>query len=151
MEQQENPTIENNTTTKVSRVPRLPNKEEDLKNLAQRVLGKWQEDKMELRYKKITDFEKDVQDFSQTLVLRGEKGDKRRPVSQLLRDLDKEINLHIEDVKAYIKSEKGAKQAEPFYAQFGIEKQAKDIKYPQTAMPVFEILKNLYRFWTLIR
>lgn len=143
MEQQENLTTENNTTTKTSRTPRLPMKEEDLKNLAQRVLTKWQADKMELRYKKIADFEKDVQEFAQTLTLRGEKGDTRKPISQQLKDLDKEINLHIEDVKAYIKSEKGAKQAEPFYPQFGIEKQSKGYKIPADRDARLKSLKKL--------
>lgn len=130
METKENSIAEKTTTAKVNRTPRLPATEEDLKNLAQRVLVKWQADKMELRYKNIVNFEKDVQDFTDSLSLRGDKGDKRKPVSEQLKMLDKEIDKHIEEVKVYIKAVKGAKQALPFYPQFGIEKVGSGYKFP---------------------
>jgi hypothetical protein len=128
---------------RVNKAPRLPVKEEDLKNLAQRVLEKWRSDSMELRYKSVEDFENDVQDFAKTLVLRGEKGDQRKPISRQLQDLDKEINLHVEDVKVYIKADKGVKQAEPFYAQFGIEKVGKAFKFATDRDARLRSLKKL--------
>lgn len=148
METKENTTPENVKPMKVSKTPRLPTTEEDLKNLAQRVLAKWQTDKMEVRYKKIADFEKDVQAFADSLSSRGDKGDQRKPVSKQLRDLDKEIDLHIEDVKVYIKADKGAKQAEPFYPQFGIEKVSKGYKFPADRDARLRSLKKIVQALT---
>jgi hypothetical protein len=136
-------TVTETAPTRVNKTPRLPTKEEDLKNLAQRVLEKWQSDPMELRYKSVKDFEKEVREFAQTLLTRGEKGDQRKPISRQLQDLDKDINLHVEDLKAYIKADKGAKQADPFYPQFGIEKIGKAFKFPTDRDSRLRSLKKL--------
>lgn len=146
MEQTEIVATETNSTptpNRVNKTPRLPTTEESLKNLAQWVLEKWKTDPIELRYCTIDNFEVYVKDFTKTLLLREQKGDKRKPVSKQLQDLDKEINEHIEDVKAYIKAEKGVKQAEPFFPQFGIEKINKSFKFPVDRDARLRSLKKL--------
>lgn len=117
--------------TKVAKTPRLPVKEEDLKNLAQRVAERWKADGMELRWKKPVEFQKEVEEFSAIMSDRGEKGDKRKPLSLQLRELDEEIDKNTEAVKTYVKADFGLDVAESYYPQFGIEKSSKSYKLPK--------------------
>ncbi len=123
--------METTEKTRVVKTPRLPVKEEDLKNLALRVAERWKTDGMELRWKKPEDFAKEVERFAAVMSDRGEKGDKRKPLSLQLRELDEEVDKNTEAVKTYIKADFGLDVAESYYPQFGIEKISKSYKLPK--------------------
>jgi hypothetical protein len=108
-------------TTSVKKVRRLPLSEEDIKNLAIRVKDKWKSDGMKLKWKNPNQFELEVTQLAKLLEERSEKSDKRKPASLELSKLDKEIDKNIEYVKNYIKDKFGIEDSKTYYAQFGIE------------------------------
>lgn len=126
--------LDKNTGTeqekKTKRTPRLPQSEEDLKNLAVRVLEKWKEDGMTLRWKTVEAFETELNAYQEILALRTDKGDARRPITQKLKNLDKEIDKHAAYIKNYIQGQIGLEEAKAYYAQFGLEKVGKGYQIP---------------------
>jgi hypothetical protein len=100
----------------------VPTADIELREIAQKIINAWQKSNLKLDWINLIDFEKIVTDYSNELDLRLNAGAGRKPVTSQLKDLDKEIDKFIPNVKNYIVDKYGREKATDYYNEFGIEK-----------------------------
>ena len=122
--------MENTSPTKTKRSNRLPTKEEDLKNLAKKVLIAWKNSQLILRWKSPEDFERDVLSFETILTQKAIKSGGQRPVTLELKKLDKEINQAVSYIKNCLVYHHGSTEAKSWYDAYGIKKFGNNYKFP---------------------
>ena len=114
----------NDNNKKPVKTRNIPQADIDFKDVSDAVADSWLANPdITLRYKKASDFKKDVTDYANSLVSRITTGSLRPGQTNTLNQLDEQIDKAVSKVKTYIekKYEDGDPQAQ--YARFGIIKE----------------------------
>jgi hypothetical protein len=131
---QETQEQEGTTTPKTRRINAtrsLPVAQHDLMTLAENVSKKWIDTPvLTLLWTNPVDFKKLVQEFRIFLESRVEAGSGRSSQTQTLKDLDKQINKAVEEIKLAILVKFGKDKGRAYYSEFGISKQGSAYKIP---------------------
>jgi hypothetical protein len=116
---------------KPKRSKNLPESQSDLITLAETVADKWlATPTLTLLWMKSADFKALVTDFRNFLDQRIDAGSGRGSQTQTLKNLDKEINKAVEEVKIAILAKFGKNKGKAYYSEFGIVKQNKKVGLP---------------------
>ncbi len=102
----------------------------DLRDVAMKVSAAWKSSPLTLQYTTPDAFEQTVVDFAVMLDERMNLEASRRPLTGELADLDRELNSHVSNVKAYIAEQFGKARAADYYPEFGIIKVGKTYQLP---------------------
>lgn len=132
------------TTKKSSAVRMMPQSQFDLLMLAESIVTKWEQTpKITLIWTDVEAFKKLVKEYSQSLQDRMQAGSGRSTQTQTLKELDKQINQAVEEVKVAILAKFGKNKGKAHFAEFAITKQiarlsiAQDRNQRVAALPTF--------------
>lgn len=128
----------------------LPKSQHDLLSVAENVSKKWEKTpEIKLLWAKPEDLTKLVQEYKTFLENRVEAGSGRGLQTQILKNLDNQINKAVEEVKLAILVKFGKEKGKAYYNEFGITKQNNTYKLPNdrnlrlSALPLFvKSIKN---------
>jgi hypothetical protein len=126
-----NTTTENTTIAKTRSTGIMPRAQFDVLTLAENVLNKWANTpQITLLWTNTDEFKKLVIDYRNFLQERVEVGSNRGSQTQTLRDLDKQINKAVEEVKIGIMAKFGKEKGKAYFSEFGIVKQNSKFSIP---------------------
>lgn len=119
------------TEKKVTKTKILPVKQADMVDLADSVAKKWANSPdITLKWMKVADFQKLVQDFKDSLGERIQVGSGRQSTTKLLKNLDTELNKAVEELKIAILGKFGREDGKAYFSEFGIVKANSTYKLP---------------------
>lgn len=109
----------------------MPRAQFDVLTLAENVLNKWSNTpQITLLWTNTEEFKKLVIEYRNFLQERVEVGSNRGSQTQTLRDLDKQINKAVEEVKIGIMAKFGREKGKAYFSEFGIIKQNSKFSIP---------------------
>jgi hypothetical protein len=109
----------------------LPASQFDLLTLAEIAAKKWEENpQITLMWANVDAFRKTVSEFRSFLEQRVEAGSGRGSQTQTLKDLDKQINQAVVEVKTAIMAKFGSTKGKAYFGEFGIVKQNNNLRLP---------------------
>jgi hypothetical protein len=102
----------------------------DLRDVAMRVAASWKSSELKLAWITSEQFEQDAVDYAVLMDERLALGAGRKPITEELSQLDKQINTHIANVKHYLADAYPRVKALSFYPEFGIVRVGKTYQLP---------------------
>jgi hypothetical protein len=109
----------------------IPSSQFDLLTLADNVATKWEANpQITLLWMQPDKFKKLVDDFRTFLGERMDIGSGRGSQTQTLKELDKQINQAVEEVKIAILAKFGKNKGKAYFGEFGIIKQSNSLRLP---------------------
>jgi hypothetical protein len=130
-EQTETTTTVEVVTPKKSKTRFMPASQFDLLTLAENVASKWEiTPQITLLWMKPAEFKNLVAEFRTFLGERLDAGSGRGSLTQSLKDLDKQINQAVDEVKIAILAKFGKNKGQAYFSEFGITKQSNKFAIP---------------------
>lgn len=108
----------------------VPLSDLDLRDVAMRVAANWKSSNLRLVWITPEQFEQDAVDYAVLMDERLALGAGRKPITEELSQLDKEINARITHVKHYLADVYPREKAVSFYGEFGIARVGKTYQLP---------------------
>lgn len=108
----------------------VPLSDLDLRDVAMRVAANWKSSDLKLTWMTCEQFEQHAVDYAVLMDERLALGAGRKPLTEELAQLDKEINSRIANVKHYLADVYPRQKALSFYPEFGIVRVGKAYQLP---------------------
>lgn len=137
---------QNDETTKPVKTTNVPLADIDFGSVVKKVKDKWALSPwLTIRYITFVEFEPKANLYQTILNARIEYGKNRPQVTQAIKNIDKEIEKRVSNVKGYIADKYGKENAISYYPSFGIEHYKKSYIIPKdqnTRSESLELMSN---------
>jgi hypothetical protein len=123
--------IPNDGLTKSVKTTNVPVADLDFSNVVGKVSTKWNTAPwLTLQWLTVSEFETKTNTYQATLTTRIQTGNNRPQITKALKNINKEIDNKLANVKGYIADKYGKENAVSYYASFGIEFSNKTYHFP---------------------